>query len=404
MKVKILFPLMLTVLVLKAGAQNTVDIINYISTYKDIAISEMQRSGIPASIILAQGIHETEAGTSELVRKSNNHFGIKCKDTWTGSVVYHDDDERGECFRSYQSPADSYKDHSDFLRASSRYAFLFKIDPTDYTSWAYGLKKAGYATNVKYPQILIRLIDDYNLQQYTMIAMGKMDPQQEKISNDEASRAPVTNAIAMASSKKNDVSVAAPQYPVGDFELNRTKVTFARAGTSLLVIADHYNISLSRLLDFNDLKQQDVLSTDQLIFLQRKRKTGNNEFHIVQDGETIYSICQAEGIRMESIRDLNDLPGNLEPAAGEKLYLQDRAPTRPALASEKTQRQELAYHAQPAPKSGNVQPAVSHVVQPKETLYSIAKRYSVTTDQIIQWNRLDASGLKVGQELIIYKN
>lgn len=404
MKLKILFPLMLTVLVLKAGAQNTVDIINYISTYKDIAMSEMQRSGIPASIILAQGIHETEAGTSELVRKSNNHFGIKCKDTWTGSVVYHDDDERGECFRSYQSPADSYKDHSDFLRASSRYAFLFKIDPTDYSSWAYGLKKAGYATNVKYPQILIRLIDDYNLQQYTMIAMGKMDPQQEKISNDEASRAPVTNAIALASSKKSDVSVAAPQYPAGDFELNRTKVTFARAGTSLLVIADHYNISLSRLLDFNDLKQQDVLSTDQLIFLQRKRKTGNNEFHIVQDGETIYSICQAEGIRMESIRDLNDLPGNLEPAAGEKLYLQDRAPSRPALASEKAQRQELAYHAEPAPKSGNVQPAVSHVVQPKETLYSIAKRYSVTTDQIIQWNRLDASGLKVGQELIIYKN
>src|ERR1022692_3656457 len=139
-------------------AQNAEDIVNYINAYKDIAISEMQRSGIPSAIILAQGIHETEAGTSELVRKSNNHFGIKCKDTWTGSVVYHEDDARGECFRSYGSPLDSYKDHSDFLRNSARYAFLFKIDPADYSSWAHGLKKAGYATNKKYPQILIKLI------------------------------------------------------------------------------------------------------------------------------------------------------------------------------------------------------------------------------------------------------
>src|SRR5579871_5791991 len=145
------------------SAQKPADIANYINAYKEVAINEMQRSGIPASIILAQGIHETEAGTSELVRKSNNHFGIKCKDTWTGSVVYHDDDERGECFRSYDKPEDSYKDHSDFLHASPRYAFLFKLDPMDYQGWAYGLKRAGYATNIRYSQILIKLIEDYKL-------------------------------------------------------------------------------------------------------------------------------------------------------------------------------------------------------------------------------------------------
>src|SRR5258707_1367756 len=117
-------------------AQNNPDVINYINTYKALAVSEMQRTGVPAAIILAQGIHETEAGNSELVKKSNNHFGIKCKDDWTGDRVYHDDDAHGECFRSYTTAADSYRDHSDFLKKGSRYNFLFNLDPTDYEGWA----------------------------------------------------------------------------------------------------------------------------------------------------------------------------------------------------------------------------------------------------------------------------
>src|SRR5438105_6082096 len=124
-------------------AQRNDDVTNYINTYKDLAIHEMQRSGIPASIILAQGIHETMAGKSDLVLRSNNHFGIKCKDTWTGDRVYHDDDATQECFRSYASPADSYADHSDFLKNSTRYSSLFSLDPEDYKGWAFGLKKAG---------------------------------------------------------------------------------------------------------------------------------------------------------------------------------------------------------------------------------------------------------------------
>src|SRR5579863_2154932 len=205
---------------LKLSAQNPADISAYINTYKEAAISEMQRSGIPASIILAQGIHETEAGTSELVRKSNNHFGIKCKDNWTGSVVYHDDDARGECFRSYDNPLDSYKDHSDFLKTSSRYAFLFKFDPTDYESWAYGLKKAGYATNIRYSQILIKLIEDYNLQQYTLIAMGKMSRPEEQLAdnvNDKNMRYTQASTAAASSTQKISVNAPAPQYPSGEF-------------------------------------------------------------------------------------------------------------------------------------------------------------------------------------------
>ncbi|HLZ87746.1 MAG TPA: glucosaminidase domain-containing protein, partial [Puia sp.] len=172
---------MLVAAVQRLPAQMSVNGVVYVNTYKALAMSEMQRSGIPASIILAQGLHESEAGTSELVKQSNNHFGIKCKDDWKGQVVYHDDDARQECFRSYASAADSYRDHSDFLRRSSRYAFLFQLDPADYEGWAYGLKKAGYATNIRYSQILIKLIKQYNLQQYTLIAMGRLKPSEEVV-------------------------------------------------------------------------------------------------------------------------------------------------------------------------------------------------------------------------------
>src|ERR1700749_485504 len=143
----------------------------YIALYKDLAIAEMQRSGVPAAITLAQGLLETENGNSVLVKYANNHFGIKCKDTWTGGKFSHDDDLPGECFRVYKDAAASYKDHSDFLRSRSNYASLFNLDPTNYRGWAYGLKKAGYATNPKYPLILISNIEQYNLEQYTVYAM-----------------------------------------------------------------------------------------------------------------------------------------------------------------------------------------------------------------------------------------
>ena len=151
-----------------------VSVERYIDAYKDIAIREMKRMGIPASITLAQGILETESGNSDLVKKSNNHFGIKCKSSWSGSSVSHDDDASGECFRKYNTAEESYRDHSNFLRGSDRYAFLFKLPVSDYKRWAHGLKKAGYATNPAYPDILIKNIEKYNLQQYTLIGVGEV--------------------------------------------------------------------------------------------------------------------------------------------------------------------------------------------------------------------------------------
>jgi flagellum-specific peptidoglycan hydrolase FlgJ len=156
-----------------AGQKNPV-VETYIENYASIAINEQIRTGIPAAIKLAQAIHESGAGQGDLALRSNNHFGIKCKINWTGLTAYHDDDEKGECFRAYEDIESSFKDHSDFLKTSKRYAHLFTLDPGDFKGWANGLKQAGYATNPKYPGLLIRLIETYDLNAYTLLAINKI--------------------------------------------------------------------------------------------------------------------------------------------------------------------------------------------------------------------------------------
>jgi LysM repeat protein len=314
------------------GQNMTVD--QYVATYKGLAISEMQRTGVPASITLAQGILETEGGNSDLLKSSNNHFGIKCKSSWTGETVYHDDDARGECFRKYGCAADSYKDHSDFLKNSDRYSFLFQLDPQDYRGWAQGLRRAGYATNPKYAQILIQYIEQYHLNDYTMIALGKLkDTAQAGIAGVEV-QAPVSTVSAEATTSTAAVqtappttppAVAAPKkptYPQGEFHINETKVIFVPAGTSLLALADQYHISLAYLVDFNDLKDNNELPKDQLVYLQRKRKVGEKGVHVVESGESLYDIAQSEGIRLSALMEYNQLQEGTEPAAGTSLYLQ----------------------------------------------------------------------------------
>lgn len=313
-------------------AQNAAVIQQYIETYKDIAIAEMQRTGVPASIKLAQGIHETAAGTSILVTKSNNHFGIKCKSNWTGQSVKHTDDAPNECFRKYDEPGQSYKDHSDFLRNGQRYAFLFNLEPTDYKGWANGLKKAGYATNPKYPQIIIKLIEDYHLDDYTLIAMGKMEPRTSDIAvvNKPVEQQPAVMQAAVVEKP----AVVKPSYPDGVFKINDTKVVFIKAGTSFLALAQQHNIPLKRLFEFNDdMPEVEEADADQLIFLQRKRKTGAEEFHIVQPGETVYDVAQVQAIRLESLLSYNGITANKILVPGEKLYLKTFAPAGNKLAS-----------------------------------------------------------------------
>lgn len=326
----------LLLVTLTAHAQNEDIVKKYINTYKDLAIQEMQRSGVPASITLAQGIQESAAGTGELVLKSNNHFGIKCKTEWTGESVRHDDDFRKECFRKYPAAEDSYKDHSDFLRNGQRYAFLFSLNPADYQGWAYGLKKAGYATNPKYAQVLVKLIEDYHLQDYTLIALGKMphDGDTPEIRSDHT-QTETASVISTANAElvNTEQKIAGrTEYPDGAFKINETKVVYIKKGTPFLAIAEKYDIDLFRIFEFNEISATEEASKDQLVYLQRKRKTGNNKFHIVLPGESIHDIAQLEAIRMESLRELNGLKEDMQPAVGEQLYLQTKSASIPKLA------------------------------------------------------------------------
>ena len=324
-------------------------VIGYINQYKQLAIEEMQRTGIPASIKLAQGIHETSAGTSDLVRRSNNHFGLKCKTEWTGMTVKHTDDAPNECFRKYESPKDSYKDQSNYLKKSPRYASLFDLDPTDYKAWAYGLKKAGYATNPKYSQVIIKLIEDYDLQDYTMIALGKLKSGQETLAKNQVKAQekivldekpvvmPPEPEVVVYSKKetKNNVVEKKPEYPDGEFKINETRVIYAKKGTSYLSIAEKYSIPLARIFEFNEMKVQESVDKDQLIYIMRKRKTGLNEQHIVKSGETLADIAQTEALRIESLLEYNFLQSNMQPAVGSVLYLRTKGPGMPALVTGK---------------------------------------------------------------------
>ena len=331
-KHKLLFTL--TTILIFAGkfmfGQSSGTVLKYVDTYKNIAITEEIRTGVPASITLAQGIHETGAGTSDLVLKSNNHFGIKCKADWGGASVTHDDDAKGECFRKYDDPMDSYKDHSDFLKNRPYYSTLFTLDPMDYKAWAHGLKKAGYATNPKYAHILIKLIEDYDLQQYTLVALGG------KYENgDGVFAGKGKNETSTQNNNTQDVIQKAVaktyNYPAEVFKINETKVVFVKKGTAFLKVANDNNISLPRLFEFNDMKPADIAETDQLIYLQRKRKLGAEEYHVVEEGETVYDIAQIEGIRLESLLEYNLLKTGMQPEVGEKLNLKWKVSQMPKL-------------------------------------------------------------------------
>ncbi|HJW17068.1 MAG TPA: LysM peptidoglycan-binding domain-containing protein, partial [Flavisolibacter sp.] len=302
----------------------------------------------------------------------------------------------------YDDPIDSYKDHSDFLRTRPHYAFLFNLDPTDYEAWAYGLKKAGYATNPRYPQILIKLIKDYNLEDYTLIALNrKSDNGNVVLVNNSTARESNSQSIPAVSIQ----SIPAVQYPSGLFKINETKVIFIPKGTSYLKVAEENDISLARLFEFNDLHSSlDIALVDQLLFLQRKRKKGANEYHIVMQGETIHDIAQNEGIRLESLLEYNFLKYGMQPKSGEKLFLQNDAPAMPALVTDSPSPATVIQKSSSAPVmyTQEIKP-IFHKVQSKETLYAISRKYDVSVEDIIKWNELQSNDLKTGQQLRINK-
>lgn len=354
----------------------------YIDTYKDLAIREMKRTGIPASITIAQGILETESGKSNLVLKSNNHFGIKCKSSWVGGSVYHDDDEEGECFRKYNSAEESFRDHSDFLRNSQRYAFLFSLDIKDYKGWAYGLKKAGYATNPRYPYILMNSIEKYNLHQYTLRGLSGDDVFDEGKYKDEKEK---EQTIPIIPVKMDDASLESPVSTIKNHKTlyNGLKAVFSLRETSLLAIATENNIALSKLLEFNDLKTDGLLQEDQWVFLEKKLKQGNMDIYVAKGGGSLYDVAQASAVQLEYLHQYNQMKGDLLLTAGTRVLL------RPGVVIMETK--EAAAKKK------------IHEVLPKECLYAISKKYNVSIKEIKEWNSLTSDDLHVGQQLIILK-
>ena len=301
---------------------------SYIQQYKDLAIAEMKRTGVPAAIKLAQAILESQSGKSSLALTANNHFGIKCKTEWTGGRTYKDDDEKGECFRVYASAEQSFIDHSDFLKNRPYYASLFTLDPMNMEAWAYGLKKAGYATSSTYPQSLLKVIKDYQLEKYNAEALGK---NYSPNSGSAILPAVIANKEVPAIDKYFDATP--PSYsnnsffPKGVFTINRSKVFYAAAGTILQDISVQFDILPEEIIAFNELPAIDKLNNPYLIFLEKKSKKGNKAFRIAQSGENWRDISQLEGIRLVQLLQYNQVHSPEFPIpVGQKIWLQPGTP------------------------------------------------------------------------------
>ena len=281
----------------------------YIEKYKNIAIAHMEHYGIPASITMAQGILESNSGNSPLSITSNNHFGIKCKKNWTGEKVYHDDDEKGECFRKYPTVEESYRDHAEFLDKSPRYDSLFVYSSSDYHSWARGLKAAGYATAPDYAERLVRIIEENKLYLLDRENGDKLYAESHGATATETpSEVPASNREDGVNPNAYSVTINAHRgYNV--YRTNNVCYIIAKEGDQFEHIASLFAVSARNLRRFNDVAASAQPKKGDIIFIERKRKAweGNVLLHTVRHDETLHDIAQAYGIRERSLRKLNRL-------------------------------------------------------------------------------------------------
>lgn len=281
-------------------AQADAKIQAYVEAYADLAITEQERHAIPASITMAQAILESQAGEARLAVEGNNHFGIKCTSDWKGQTIHHDDDRLGECFRKYKKVLDSYEDHSLFLKRQ-RYAFLFQYEITDYKAWAYGLSRAGYATDPDYPAKLIRLIETYKLDE-----LDKKAKVEEKNFYDEE-----------------------PNYEQlwGYIEIENNGVRCVRVITKDKIenVAKAFNISINKLLYYNDLmKNMTRLNAQDYVYLWHKKNHADKRYetHKVVVGESMHDIAQLYGIKLKKLYKMNNMAYGTQAKVGMVLRLQ----------------------------------------------------------------------------------
>ena len=295
---KRLLLVLMTVLLSIGAAKNPK--LDYIDKYSDIAIKEMKRTGVPASITLAQGILESNAGQSVLATKGNNHFGIKCHNDWKGKTMKMDDNAPKECFRVYPNAEASFRDHSDFLRSRDRYKSLFELKQTDYKGWARGLKKAGYATDPGYADKLISLIEDYELYRFDKGVKVSVKPPLEI---EEPKVVQLEPRPGMKYQESVTFSTARKVY-----SQNGVPFVYSEAGETYASIAASNGLFLKELLKFNDHEQELALEPGTMVYLARKKAQGPvgvNKYVVEKDGETLRDIAQRFGIRYAALQKLN---------------------------------------------------------------------------------------------------
>ena len=299
----------------------------YIDKYKDLAVSEMRRTGVPASITLAQGMIESNFGMSTLAREGNNHFGIKCHNDWKGPTIRHHDDRRNECFRKYKRPEDSFYDHSDFLKSGSRYRFLFDLSPTDYKAWARGLKKAGYATNPDYANMLIRKIEENDLHYFDMVKPSEKLNVPSPVASKKDTATPVPgNDISESVDNTDNFIVSAKVDRVR--EINRVRYVILKDGETLKMIQDEFQLLNWELQRYNELKSGYTPVAGQILYLQpkRDRAEAGKETHTTAEGETMYLVSQMYGVKVKKLYEYNRMTEGDEPVAGQTLWLRAMKP------------------------------------------------------------------------------
>ena len=309
--------LILLAAVLAMSAGNTPQD-RYIERYSDIAVSEMQRTGVPASVTLAQGMLESGCGQSTLTIATNNHFGIKCHKDWKGGKYFHDDDKKNECFRVYENPEESFRDHSDFLRYQDRYKPLFDLATTDYKGWATGLKAAGYATDPEYASKLVKYIEDYRLYRFDTGVTVEPEAPLELEKPRPARTAPSSRA-----ERKYDETVKfSLSSPI--METNGVCFVYAVAGDTYESIAAANNLFRKEIRLFNEVGPEVQPEVGEVVYLQRKKARaakGIDKYVVSGEGETLHSICQRFAVREKAIRKLNKFDKEYQPGEGDTIVL-----------------------------------------------------------------------------------
>lgn len=314
MKKVLIFSVLCFILKSSYSQNNRISRMDYIEQYKQTAIDEMRKTGIPASITLSQACLESDDGNSWVAKEAHNHFGIKCGMNWTGEKVYKDDDSPNECFRKYASVKESFDDHSSYLLTTKRYSPLFQLDSRDYKAWAQGLKDVGYATNPQYAEMLIKIIEDFQLYKY-----------------DEAVKASAVSNSSPGKGKTatEDWNVSLTKHEVK--QNNDINYILIKDGDSFETLAKEFDIWVWQILKYNELTKDSVLKLGQVLYIQPKRNKAEagKDKHTVKQGETLYSISQYYGVKLKKLRFRNNIMSDKEVKTGDIIYLRKRRPLTP---------------------------------------------------------------------------